>query len=113
MEIILHIIHINDWAVALMRGQYSGNTLESEGFIHCSTPQQVLIPANAMFRGQTDLMLLCIDPALVQARLVYEDCYDSGMAFPHIYGPLNLNAVRAAIPFPPNEDGTFSLPPLP
>jgi uncharacterized protein (DUF952 family) len=42
--------------------------------------------------------------------VVYEDCYDSGQAFPHIYGPLNVDAVVNVVDFPPGKDGFFSLP---
>jgi uncharacterized protein (DUF952 family) len=109
---ILHITHRSDWEDALAAGDYRADTLATEGFIHCSTPAQVLGPANELFRGQADLMLLVIDPARLSARLVYEDSYGAGQAFPHIYGPLNLDAVRRVVPFPPDANGCFTLPPL-
>ena len=55
-------------------------------------------------------MLLVIDPAQLTAELVYEDCYEAGETFPHLYGPLNLDAVVRVVPFPPLPDGTFTLP---
>lgn len=110
MTPILHITTIDDWETAVAAGEYRADSLTSEGFIHCSTPEQVLMPANAMFAGQTDLILLLIDPARLTAELVYEDCYESGHQFPHIYGPLNLDAVTGFVHFPPNPDGTFALP---
>jgi len=109
---ILHIAYRDEWQTAQAAGDYRADTLASEGFIHCSTPAQVLGPANEMFRGQSGLLLLVIDPARLAADLVYEDCYETGQAFPHIYGPLNLDAVVRAVPFPPNGDGGFSLPRL-
>ncbi len=109
---ILHIARRQEWEAAQAAGDYRADTLMTEGFIHCSTPAQVLGPANEMFRGQTDLLLLVIDPAQLAAELVYEDCYETGQAFPHIYGPLNLDAVVRAVPFPPDGDGQFSLPEL-
>jgi len=109
---ILHIAHRHDWEEALLTGDYRANTLAAEGFIHCSTPEQVLGPANALYAGQTDLVLLVIDPPRLEAPLLYEDCYEAGQAFPHIYGPLNLNAVTRVVPFPHSPDGTFTLPPL-
>lgn len=57
------------------------------------------------------MVLLCIDAAKVDAAVVYEDCYETGQEFPHIYGPLNLEAVTDVVDFPPNQDGTFSMPP--
>lgn len=107
---ILHITSRAAWEAAQSIGHYQSDSLATEGFIHCSTVQQVLGPANTLYAGQQNLVLLGIDPALVQAPLVYEDCYESGQRFPHIYGSLNLNAVVKVVDFPPNPNGTFSLP---
>ena len=107
---ILHITTRTEWETADIF--YTAPSLHSEGFIHCSTPEQVLATANELFRGQTGLVLLCIDPVRVTADILYEDCYQSGQKFPHIYGPLNINAVMNVVEFPPHADGTFSLPPL-
>lgn len=109
---ILHITTRAGWEAAQESGEYRLDTLATEGFIHCSTPEQVLGPANEFYRGRPDLVLLVIDPARLAASLVYEDCYETGTAFPHIYGPLNLDAVTQVVPFPHGPDGTFELPPL-
>ena len=107
---LLHIISRSEWETAVSQPPYRPESLASEGFIHCSTIAQLLTPANAMFHGQTDLVLLCIDPQKVDADIVYEDCYESGTAFPHIYGSLAPEAVVSIVDFPANEDGSFSLP---
>ena len=109
---ILHIAAADEWDASRARGEYRADSLGDEGFIHCSTLDQVLIPANERYHGRADLLLLVIDPARLAAALVYEDCYETGQAFPHIYGPLNLDAVLRAVPFPPSADGSFALPPL-
>jgi uncharacterized protein (DUF952 family) len=110
MTIILHITTQEAWQTAVAAGEYRADSLASEGFIHCSTAEQVLMPANQLYTGQTDLILLTIHPAKLTAELVYEDCYETGHQFPHVYGPLNLDAVTGFVAFPPNRDGTFSLP---
>lgn len=107
---ILHITERAAWETAVAAGVYCAASLAREGFIHCSTRQQVLGPANELYRGRSDLVLLCIAPDAVQAEIVYEDSYGKGEAFPHIYGPLNLDAVIQVVKFSPNPDGTFSLP---
>lgn len=107
---ILHITTEEAWQTAVAAGEYHADSLAREGFIHCSTVEQVLMPANQLFVGQTDLILLIVDSAKLMAKLVYEDCYETGHQFPHIYGPLNLEAVTGFVAFPPNPDGTFSLP---
>jgi len=109
---VLHIAPIDRWAQASADpvGEYVDPSLEGEGFIHCSTAEQVLIPANERFGGRTDLVLLVIDLEQVPSRIVLEDCYESGHTFPHIYGPIPVAAVTTVVPFPCHDDGTFSLP---
>jgi len=91
-------------------GAYQAGSLQEEGFIHCSTPEQLLIPANALFRGQSDLVILCIDARQVPHPIIYEDCYGSGHQFPHVYGAVPWESIVQVLPFPPEEDGSFLLP---
>lgn len=104
----LHITTRTAWEAARQAGEYRPESLHTEGFIHCSTPLQVVRTAARFYRGQHDLVLLLIDPAELQADLRYEAADDD--LFPHIYGPLNLDAVIDVVPFPPREDDTFVLP---
>jgi uncharacterized protein (DUF952 family) len=109
MGVILHITEREQWDQAESAGVYRGDTLDSVGFIHCSTPQQVIKVANALFRAQEGLVLLCIAPDRVEAEIRYEGAED-GERFPHIYGPLNIDAVIEVLEFEPDEDGKFELP---
>ncbi|MEZ5230609.1 MAG: DUF952 domain-containing protein [Acidimicrobiales bacterium] len=107
---MLHIATPDTWAEAQRVGEYRADSLISEGFIHLSTPEQVLIPANERYAGRTDLVLLVIDGSKLSADLVFEDSYGSGIEFPHVYGPIDLAAVTDIVDFPSNDDGTFDLP---
>ena len=107
---ILHITKELDWSAAESSGLYRADSLAAEGFIHCSTLKQVLDTANTLFRGQDGLVLLCIEPEHVVAPILFEDCYESGQLFPHIYGPLNVDAVSAVLPFSADVHGRFYLP---
>jgi uncharacterized protein (DUF952 family) len=109
-SLILHIATRSDWDRSEERGSYRCLSLRDEGFIHCSTLEQLLIPANERFRGQQDLVLLCIEAQRLGSELLYEDCYDSGMDFPHVYGPIERHAVIDVLDFVPGEDGYFQLP---
>jgi len=109
-KLILHIATRSDWNSSEARGSYRCLSLRNEGFIHCSTSEQLLVPANERFRGQQDLVLLCIEVERLSSELRYEDCYDSGMIFPHVYGPIERDAVVEVLDFVPGDDGYFQLP---
>jgi uncharacterized protein (DUF952 family) len=118
VNFIFHIATVADWDRARREGQYAtstvGKTLAEEGFIHASQASQVADVANRFYRGLPDeLVLLVIDPARVRPPIRYEDVPGAGAPFPHIYGPLNADAVLAARPFPPGPDGTFTFTPDP
>jgi uncharacterized protein (DUF952 family) len=106
---ILHITPAAQWQQAEQAGIYHCDSLDLEGFIHCSTPEQVIAVANRFFCRQTGLLLLCINPEHVQAELRY-DAIETGERFPHIYGALNLDAVVQVLPFEPDASGNFTLP---
>jgi uncharacterized protein (DUF952 family) len=90
-----------------MAGEYRGDTLATEGFIHCSTAEQVVRTANTLFRGNKGLIVLRIDSARVSCRIIYEDTSGTGEAFPHIYGPLNVTAVEGVQGLCIGADGLF------
>ena len=102
---IVHICSLRDWRMAEQEGEYRAPSLESEGFIHCSRPEQVLSVANRFYPGLPDLVLLSINPEKVRPEIRWEAA--DGAVFPHIYGPLNLDALTAVRDFPPDEDGIF------
>jgi 2-C-methyl-D-erythritol 4-phosphate cytidylyltransferase len=105
---IYHIAIRADWERSKSSGWYRGDTLDSEGFIHCSAAHQVLAVANSLFRGRADLALLCIDDTKLNSELRWE--HSEGTAFPHVYGPLNTDAVIAVFEFKEGNAGIFELP---
>ena len=107
---ILHITTRKQWEDANLIGTYSDSSLEDEGFIHCSTQAQILRTANSYYHGRSGLLLLCISSSRVKAPIVFEDSYQKGESYPHIYGPLNLDAVVAVFDFPADRNGLFILP---
>jgi uncharacterized protein (DUF952 family) len=105
--LLLHLIPAADW------GRASGTlTPGVEGFVHLSTPEQVTRPANRLFGGRTDLLLLTVDPTGLDVR--FEPGTDDdppGMLFPHAYGPVPASAVVSVQPYRTGPDGTFAPPP--
>ncbi|TWP52763.1 DUF952 domain-containing protein [Lentzea tibetensis] len=110
---ILHITSRDDWAHAQDAGEISAPSLAEVGFVHCSDIGSVHLPANAIFRGRTDLLLLVVDPARVDAPVKWEPGrpeHPSGVWFPHVYGTIPVEAVVAVHEFPPSENGEFRAP---
>jgi uncharacterized protein (DUF952 family) len=105
---ILHITKREDWEQAKQAGIYRGDPLDSEGFIHCSTFQQIVKTANRFFYNQTGLVILCIESDKVKAEIKYENV--ENQYFPHIYGALNIDAVIQVVEFEPRDDGKFEMP---
>ena len=110
MEQIYHITPHTAWRDALTRGAYSGDTLATEGFIHCSTGGQIDGTLRRYFIGRTDLVLLQIQTASLGAALVFEPAH--GELYPHLYAPLPLSAVTAVYHLVPASDGSFARSPL-
>ncbi|GAB4014270.1 MAG: DUF952 domain-containing protein [Bdellovibrio sp.] len=113
MANIFHILPRKDWEEAKKQGSYAPLTLKTEGFIHCSKADQLLLVANSFFKGKDGLVILRIVEAKISSKLVYEipkEAPQSTVKYPHIYGPLNLDAVEAVISFPHRDDGRFDLP---
>ncbi|MDZ4158968.1 MAG: DUF952 domain-containing protein [Anaerolineaceae bacterium] len=107
---IYHITTEADWLAALTAGSYTADSLASEGFIHCSEARQVVPVAEHFFHGRQDLVLLQINLRWVAAPIRFENLEGGDDLFPHIYGPLNIDAVVRVHRFAPNPEGGFSLP---
>ena len=98
---IYHILNKKQWEKAKETGFYAPDSLEKDGFIHCSTKEQVLPTANRRFRGKKDLLLLVINPKKVKAKIVYEDLKGMEEKHPHIYGKLSLDEIESIAEFKP------------
>jgi uncharacterized protein (DUF952 family) len=107
---IFHITHRQDWEKALKDGVYTAPSLASQGFIHCSYAYQVDRVANNYYSGQTDLLILVIGPKRLTSPMKIEKAVDVDDDYPHIYGPVNLDAVVKIVDFTPSADLTFHLP---
>jgi uncharacterized protein (DUF952 family) len=115
---IFHITSRTAWDEAQKRGDYRAESLKTEGFIHCSTLSQVLPVANNFYKGQSGLILLEIEPTLLSAKLKWEPPSGGtpppgvpvGDQFPHVYGPINLDAVVNIVAFESKPDGSLTLP---
>jgi uncharacterized protein (DUF952 family) len=109
---IYHITSRTSWFAAQEAGAYRADSLQSEGFIHCSKADQVLRVANAFYAGQAGLVLLVVDTGRLRSEVRWEPGRDKpDELFPHVYGLIDLDAVMRVLDFPPDADGKWrSLP---
>ncbi len=101
---LFHLALPDDWADAFATGEYTmstrGVTLDEEGFIHCSTREQVEATANRFYGDLDQLVLLTIDPELVPSEIRWEPpAPGADELFPHVYGPIPIAAVNLAAPW--------------
>jgi uncharacterized protein (DUF952 family) len=110
-SVLVHLCSNDEWRSAQAAGEHRPDSLEANGFVHLSTPEQVHLPANRLYAGRTDLVLLRIDPALLTAPVRWEPGVATdpdAMLFPHLYEALPVNAVINVTPYLPDEQGRFS-----
>lgn len=107
---LLHICSTDEWAVARAQGEHRPTSLAETGFIHLSAPYQIHLPANRLYRGRCDLVVLSVALNLLDSPVRWEPGVPSdpeSMLFPHLYGPLPTAAVTSAAKFRPGPDGFF------
>ena len=107
---IYHITSRQQWSESQHLSHYHDASLQTEGFIHGSTRDQLIGSANLHFQGQSDLVVLCLDEPRLQAEVRYENLTGGSPVFPHIYGPVNIDAIVEVHDLLPTADGTFQLP---
>eukprot|EP01037_Dinobryon_pediforme_P026697 gene26696-29309_t len=98
------------WAEAEASGRFIGAPVDlADGFIHFSTSEQVRETARRHFAGQSDLLLVSVDPAALGEALKWEPSR-GGALFPHLYAPLLMMQVVQVGPLPLGEDGVHVFP---
>ena len=103
---IFHITTRQEWDRARASGEYAADSLAAEGFIHCSGEHQYRWVAQTRFRGRRDLVLLHIDPLQLEGDVRYENLEGGRELFPHVYGPIPVDAVITVTPLDPDESSS-------
>jgi uncharacterized protein (DUF952 family) len=110
-QTLLHICTRDEWADAHRAGERRPESLDSQGFVHLSAPEQVHLPANRLFAGRADLVLLHLDPDGLVAPVRWEPGVATdpkSMRFPHLYGPIPTAAVIDVTFYQPDATGRFA-----
>jgi uncharacterized protein (DUF952 family) len=112
-KLIYHMCRRDEWDAARSAGSYTGSSQDREdGFIHFSTAEQIVDSAARHRTGQSGLVLLSVDPALLGDQLKWE-ASRGGALFPHLYGALPVTAVIGVDDLPLGADGRHIFPRLP
>ena len=91
---IYHIVRESDWLKALDAGEYKPESLHTEGFVHCSTEEQLMTTAERYYAEETEpLVVLFIIDKFVKETLKFEPSTD-GELFPHVYGKIPFHSVE-------------------
>jgi len=108
-DLLFHITTREDWKKNQNHGFYKPDSLEEEGFIHCSNGEQLEDTANRLFSDRDQILLLVIDVSTLREQIKYEKDEETGQKFPHLYGPLNTSAVMDKLDIVAEKDGTFKI----
>jgi len=95
---IFHITEQSTWQEAKNNSFYEGDTLSIDGFIHCCLFEQIEDVLLNWFKGKQDVVILEIDPDILLSPIKYENLEGGLEMFPHVYGPINLDAVISEKP---------------
>lgn len=110
---IYHVSTPDEWASAQRDGAYRfstrGQTLDEVGFIHCSRLDQLAGVLQAFYAGAGPLLLLTIDESRLSSEW-RDDEVAPGVFFPHVYGPIDLDAIVAVTALEETPDGGYVLP---
>lgn len=105
---IYKILSVADWEAAQQAGRFDGSADDRrDGFIHFSDREQVVGTAAKYFAGQSRLVLLTVDPGRL-ADLRWEKSRGDAL-FPHLYGPLELDAVGRVDRLPDDRDAAETI----
>lgn len=104
-----HLVPAAVWEAADPGTPYLPSEFAADGFIHTThDPVEVAATGNRHYRDDPrPYVLLHIETARLTAPLVIED---PGGRYPHIYGPLNRDAIIAVTKVARDQDGSFRSP---
>lgn len=103
---IYHIATRADADTLARTGTLEPSSLAGEGFVHCSTADQVVATTERHFDGEAELVLIELDPEHLDHEITWPEVYP-GVRFPHVHGPLPADAVVAVHPWGPTERNSW------
>ncbi|MEM7367227.1 MAG: DUF952 domain-containing protein [Bacteroidota bacterium] len=103
---IYHLLTPSDWIRAQKKDQYAPSSLQTEGFIHCSTEQQLFATASRYYAEEQELRVFKIEEKQVKTHLKWEKSFQ-GDLFPHIYRAIHRTDITATLRVVKNHRGEW------
>lgn len=108
-DLLFHITTRDKWKQYQKDGNYEPESFESNGFIRCFTGDQIEDAANRLFPDKDEILLIVIDVSIIREEVKYKEDEETGEKFPHILGPLSINAVIDKIDIKAEDNGKFKI----
>ena len=99
----------DDFVKASAEGTWAPDSLKAEGFIHASPADQLTRVANKHYSQFDEVRIVVLRADRVHPEIRWEPASDNHL-YPHIYGPLNMDAAERAVAVKKGADGLFSIP---
>jgi len=107
MDLIYLLMSPANYKAAMSVGQWAPASMASEGFIHASPADQLTRVANKHYREHPELMVVTLATDRIRSEVRWEPA--TGGLYPHIYGPLNMDAVDSVQQVSRQPDGSYSI----
>lgn len=105
---VFHLATTDEWAAAQACGEVRPASLAAEGFVHCSTTDQLVGTIGRHFAGVDELCLLELDPAAA-SDLRWEESRP-GEVYPHLYRAITAADIVGVHRWTRCADGSVELP---
>jgi uncharacterized protein (DUF952 family) len=104
-----HLVPRLEWEASDPAAAYVPAAFDRDGFVHCTDgADELAATANRHFAAFSgDLCALVVHRARLGAEVRYED---PGGIYPHVYGPIERDAILKVLPMPRGVGGEFLAP---
>ncbi|WDE13143.1 DUF952 domain-containing protein [Thalassomonas haliotis] len=96
-----------EYQQAQHNGELTRDSLAEEGFIHASPKHQLSRIANKYHTTTIEPLVMVVDKSRITNEVKWEPA--TGGLYPHIYGPLNMDAVIRTVPIALSASGNFDI----
>ena len=107
MAALIHLVRRGDWTTGTREGLYISRSLVEDGFIHLCRPEEAVMVANLVFADVDELLAVGIDSRRLRAELRLDSERPGGFAWPHLHGPMDLEAAVCVLRYMRRPDGRY------